>query len=237
MTFSVATWNCADGFAHKIPWLGDLKADFITVQEVRQKAFEKAVPFYRHAFFQPSNTARGLAVFSNLAAPIDILPMRLRKSDQCYLAVTARLPFGDVDILSAWVKPVEDYVRPSHRAFRAFFRASKAPYKIVLGDLNQNKIFDKKRRLGLFSDTLKIMRKHKMVSAYHQMMMEGFGEETRPTHFLTYSSVRPYHLDYIFTSDAIKTRTCDVFPELPWFTDRRSDHLPMRAVIETPNKP
>jgi len=238
LTFTVATWNCADGFARKFPWLKDLNADFIAVQEVRQKAFDQVAPLYRHAFYLPSKTARGVAIFSNLDVPFQPLPMRLRKSDRCYLAVTVSMPSGDVDILNAWVKPVEDYVRPSHRALRAFFRASKAPFKIVLGDLNQNRVLDKRRKLGLFTDTIKIMRKNKMVSAYHQMANEEFGAETRPTHFLTYSSARLYHLDYIFTSVAFEIQSCEVFPEQPWFTDRRSDHLPMRAVIEneTPNR-
>ncbi|MCP5086918.1 MAG: endonuclease/exonuclease/phosphatase family protein [Rhodobacteraceae bacterium] len=234
MNLTFTTWNCADGFARKSAYLNELDADFITVQEVRRPAFEQLSGFYRHAFYQQSNTARGIAVFSNLDADVSVLPMRLRKADHCYLAVQIDLPGGALDVLSAWVKPVEDYVRPSQRAFRAFFRASAAPYKIILGDLNQNLVFDRNRRLGLFAKTASQMAKHGLRSLYHEATSDGFGDESRPTHFLTYDKSRPYHLDYIFASQNLPLVKFELFSQDPWSDQRRSDHLPLRAQLEFP---
>ncbi len=173
-------------------------------------------------------------MFSNLDCDMTMLPMRVRKSDQCYLAVTAALPAGDVDILNAWVKPAEDYVRPSQRVFRSFFRASKSPHRMILGDLNQNAIFDANRRLGLFKNTEKLMRNHRMRSLYHSATKEKFGHESRPTHYLTYAKSRPYHLDYIFVSDGLTLNGFALFPDDPWTEKRRSDHLPLRAILKLP---
>ena len=232
MNFSIATWNCADGFIRKIPFLDELDADIITVQELRLAGFEQAAPLFNRAVFQPSSTARGIAVFCRRDWPLQRIEYRRRKSDQCYLPVTVETPAGKVDILASWVKPVEDYVRPSQRAFRAFFKASTSPHKLVLGDLNQNRIFDENRRLGLFKKTEAIMARNGMRSLYHETTGEDFGAETRPTHFLTYNFKRPYHLDYIYASHALKTRAFSLFPENPWATERRSDHLPMRGEVE-----
>ncbi|MCP5075946.1 MAG: endonuclease/exonuclease/phosphatase family protein [Rhodobacteraceae bacterium] len=232
MRLTVATWNCADGFARKTDYLDELNADVITVQEVRRSAFDQTARRYRHAFYQSSNTARGLAVFSDLTVEIDVLPLALHKSDQCYLALKISLPAGNIDVLCAWVKPVEDYVRPSQRALHAFFRASEAPGKIALGDLNQNAVFDQNRRLGLFSKTVAMMTEKGMRSLYHQATSESYGEESRPTHYLTYARTRPYHLDYIFASESLRLKSFELYPEDPWSEQRRSDHLPLRAELD-----
>lgn len=222
---SVATWNCADGFAKKAHFLDEIAADLICVQEIREAAFQAVAPAWRQAFFCPSHSARGMAIFSNLADALQPFPMRYRRSDRAYIALAS----DRFAVLGAWVKPAENYVTPSQRVLRQFFRKLDRP-AIVLGDLNQNAVFDASRRTGLFVDTRKMMARAGLRSLYHQHTGDPFGQE-QPTHWLTYNRDRAFHLDYIWASDAFTLNGFDLFPADPWLTERRSDHLPMRATL------
>ncbi|MEM7441530.1 MAG: endonuclease/exonuclease/phosphatase family protein [Pseudomonadota bacterium] len=223
MNLTVATWNCADGFAKKRPFLAEMDADIICIQELRESAFALEAPNWPHATFAKSDTARGLAIFSRI--PLTPFPMRYRKTDRAYIA----LQNDNFVILGAWVKPAENYVTPSQRVFRQFFRKLDRP-AVILGDLNQNAVFDPARKVGLFKDTEKMMRKADLRSLYHHDTGHAFGQEA-PTHWLTFSEKRPYHLDYIWASHAFKLTRFELFPTDPWLTARRSDHLPMRASL------
>lgn len=226
MRLSVATWNCADGFARKAGWLGEFDADIITIQEVRRAAFDAIADRYVFAHYEPSDTARGVAVFSR--RPLTVWRFRKRKADRCYIA----LRLGDqVDILAAWVKPVEDYARPFQRVLRGFLRHSTASHRIVLGDLNGNVSFDAGRKKGLFRDTLRQFERAGLRSLYHASSGDAHGAEARATHHLTYQAAKPYHLDYIFASENLRCERFELLPEAPWLTERRSDHLPMRAEL------
>ena len=222
---SVATWNCADGFGRKARFLPDLRAEIVCVQEVREAAFAAEAPNWRQAFFAPSQSARGMAVFSNHADRLRPFPMRYRRTDRAYIA----LQTDRFALLGAWVKPAENYVAPALRVLRQFFRKLDRP-AIVLGDLNQNAVFDAARRTGLFSDTLRLMSRAGLRSLYHQHSGHAFGAED-PTHWLTFNPDRPFHLDYIWASDSFVLDSFHRFPEAPWLTERRSDHLPMRATL------
>ena len=226
MDLTVATWNCADGFAKKRGYLAELDADILCIQEIRQAAFDEEAPNWRFAQFTPSQSARGLALFSRI--PLAPFAMRYRRTDRAYLALQS----DDFAILGAWVKPAENYVTPSQRVFRQFLRKLDKP-AIILGDLNQNAVFDANRRIGLFADTQRMLTRAGLRSLYHQHSGYAFGSEA-PTHWLTFNAERPYHLDYIWASDAFDLRSFTLFPADPWLTERRSDHLPMRAALSLP---
>lgn len=223
LNLTITTWNCADGFAKKRPFLAEMDADILCIQELRENAFAQEAPNWHHATFTKSDTARGLAIFSRV--PLTAFPMRYRKTDRAYVALQSE----DFAILGAWVKPAENYVTPSQRVFRQFLRKLDRP-GLILGDLNQNAVFDPDRKTGLFKDTAKMMEKAGLRSLYHQHSGHSFGQE-EPTHWLTFSEKRPYHLDYIWASHTFRLDRFELFPADPWLTERRSDHLPLRATL------
>jgi len=98
---------------------------------------------------------------------------------------------------------------------------------ILIGDLNSNKIWDYKDRVGNHSDVVKKLETFNICSLYHLLYNQPQGGEKHPTLFMNRKIERPYHVDYCFaSSDFIeKVNSFQIGSFTEW--SKYSDHCPL----------
>jgi endonuclease/exonuclease/phosphatase family metal-dependent hydrolase len=98
---------------------------------------------------------------------------------------------------------------------------------ILVGDFNNNKIWDYKDRVGNHSDVVQKLADNNIQSIYHRHFGVEQGKEKHPTFFLQRNHSKPYHIDYCFASaDLIdKVQNVEIGTYENWTT--HSDHSPL----------
>jgi hypothetical protein len=79
----------------------------------------------------------------------------------------------------------------------------------------------------LWADLMTRLEPLGLVSAYHRFFNEGFGAETRPTHFFKGKQGSPFHLDYFFVPAAWMSRVASVEVGTYEAWSSYSDHAPV----------
>jgi exonuclease III len=97
---------------------------------------------------------------------------------------------------------------------------------IIAGDFNSNAIWDDLRKNN-HSTVVEILKNKDISSVYHKLSGEEFGKETLYT-YLHNSPKKPYHIDYIFASECIITKTTHFNIEsMSLLPELNSDHVPL----------
>jgi len=134
-------------------------------------------------------------------------------------------------LIGAWTKRNQTdknrsyiaYLGHAIEEYRTFIESNQT---VIIGDLNSNKIWDKKRDIN-HSYVVNQLLDLEIQSLYHQKFQEEQGKETRATYFHTKKLSIPHHIDYCFASQELIKSSFDFkIGELNRYYPQ-SDHLPL----------
>lgn len=235
----ILTWNCGGGLRGKVDRARALDADLQVIQEGREQDLPREVPgFARNA----RGTNKGMVVWARRGW--QIAPHPAWREDSGFQQVTPLCvvpPREQVlTVLAVWTHSArrheEAYIGQLHLALDAYEQLL-GPRSIVLGDFNSNARWDSERRRN-HSGVVERLASRGLTSAYHRWFDEPQGSETRPTHWLTRNALRPFHLDYVFSSADLPAREVTLGSYEQWCRKKDeggvSDHAPMAVTLGTP---
>ena len=108
---------------------------------------------------------------------------------------------------------------------------TKLKKSIIAGDFNSNVFWDKRNRWWNHSDVVRELKELGIESLYHRYFSEDQGKESQPTFYLYKNQTKPYHIDYIFTSEEFtkSVKGMSIGRASKWL--KLSDHLPVFCEI------
>ena len=110
-----------------------------------------------------------------------------------------------------------------------YLQVNKQKFKriIIAGDFNSNAIWDEWDRWWNHSNVIHELNEIGIKSLYHSFTGEQQGKETKPTFYMNRKIHKPYHIDYIFSSNEFLNNLIDIrlFEVEDWI--KISDHVPM----------
>lgn len=228
------TWNCCvGGFRNKAKYVAELRPDALAVQEVTHRDEVLIFPddpqptFARRAASRPN--ARGIGLYSytdTKLAQLDVLD-----SNYGFIRHEARCGELEFQVVAVWTYPAEPRTRNYRQVIEGIETHAdwiREHPTVIMGDFNDNGSF----RKTSIPELLDLLRPLGLVSAYHTKYAEGFGQETRPTHYYKKRQDAPFHLDYVFlpASWAQRITTVEVGTYEDWH--RMSDHVPVIVDVD-----
>lgn len=97
----------------------------------------------------------------------------------------------------------------------------------IVGDFNSNVFWDKKHRCWNHSDVVRELNAIEISSLYHGCSNEPQGTESAPTFYLHRDLKKPYHIDYAFVSESIKSNRPNFYVGSAEDWLKHSDHMPI----------
>ncbi len=102
---------------------------------------------------------------------------------------------------------------------------------ILCGDFNSNTIWDEPDRWWNHSDVVKELAEIGISSLYHHLTGEPQGKEKQKTFYMYRKHNKPYHIDYVFISNALlDTSSLKVHGCKNWL--ECSDHVPLEFTVK-----
>jgi len=118
--------------------------------------------------------------------------------------------------------------------FYAEFLSSKKE-TLVVGDFNNNFIWDKRDNPANHSRTVDALARAGLRSAYHVWFGEDFGKETQGTFYFYGHITKPYHIDYAFLQKDSFNALSVVELGRPEDWLQYSDHVPLVLELSSRN--
>ena len=219
----IVSWNCCGKFREKFTKLTELDADIYVIQECENPetaTHQEYKKFAENALWQGYTPSRGLGVF-----PRSSLSAKQLGWENCLLRHFMPVAINGLTLLAVWAcRPyIEEYA-----IYQAIHYDKFNSEMVVIGDLNSNKIWDKKSARipsgRSHSDVVSRLAQKGLCSAYHYINGENQGEETRPTFYMHRNKNKPYHIDYCFI-DPNKMKDFSIPDSEYWL--QYSDHVPI----------
>lgn len=227
------TWNCNMAFRKKANRILEYEPDILIIQEsenINKINIDDFIIKPKQSFWFGDNDNKGISIFNfssikmeQIEIPFEnnkwIIPFKLFGKEELILfAVWAMNHRGNKII---------NKVRPAYRTFKTLEKYFNKNV-IILGDFNNNKIWDNKStNIGSFSDIVNLYKSHDILSCYHTYFNEDFGEETTKTLVWRKNLSTTYHVDYCFTSKNIMKVMDKIYVgKFEEWMDI-SDHVPM----------
>jgi exonuclease III len=230
----LVTWNCNGRFRDKVSAINQLDADVYIIQECEDpkrvsKPSTEYNDFCSNFAWTGDDKNKGLGVFSKYK-----LRKKQEELDEKFGQGTLKwfLPL-DIDeklsIVGVW----------AHRADGGEFRYIGQFYKylinnlpeltnsVIMGDFNSNAIWDYKRLEWGHSTCVRMLKEVGIESVYHRLRNEQHGKEVISTFFLQRNPNKPYHIDYVFSPEALIDKTMELRIETFDNWKHLSDHVPL----------
>lgn len=228
----IVTWNCNGAFRNKFNQISNLNADILIIQEC-ENPMETSNQNYKlwakNYIWIGDNKNKGLAIF----AKPNIKLQRLNWSNQFKdHTVNYFLPCkinDDFNLLAVWAhynnSPNFGYIGQFWKYLQ--INKDKLNNSIIAGDFNSNTIWNQWDRWWNHSDVINELEEIGITSLYHHFHNESQGEETKSTFFLQRKQSKPYHIDYILSSQNFITKTSifEIGDFDKWI--ELSDHMPL----------
>jgi Endonuclease/Exonuclease/phosphatase family len=225
----LVTWNCHRGpFEKKVPLLSALNPDLAVIQECARPVEES-----NSCLWFGDNPKQSIAIVSKPPYILSRIPALEDVPKYAIpVAVGGPLPFT---ILAVWSKArqLHNYVAAVVRAIHMYRELIEAGPTVVIGDLNSNRIWDKRRPPDRnHSALVATLEGMNIISAYHTFYDEPQGSETRATYYFRWNKTRPYHIDYCFIPSAwrVNLTRVEVASYEGW--ELASDHRPLVVELE-----
>ncbi len=223
----IVTWNCNRALRRKLGPLLELDPDVAVIQEC-----EKSVqpPDGYTFFWHGLDVNKGLGIL----AKSPIAPLQHPICEQTAFFVPVFFPVLDLRLLAVWAfnHRVERFDPPrTGAALDAIEQVSNwlaSSRSAVVGDFNNNASWDKKLKSNNFRDISNRLTSLGLVSAYHQVTGEEYGQESAMTHYWRKSDATRYHIDYCFVHKALDVASVSIPTFEPWRA--LSDHVPVLTV-------
>ena len=223
-------------FRKKYPAILSYDPDILIVPECENPDLFDST-FYTGALWIGKNQHKGLGVFS--FHDYEISTHESYSGDFLYaLPVQLESP-ENLNLIAFWAMnnlrdPGRRYIGEVWRALGYYQNLFDSP-AVVAGDFNWNIIWDHRPKMDLygdFADVTAFLGRYDVQSLYHASAGIPFGREPDPTLYHRKNRLKPYHVDYIFSSSDLLCRmesmTVGGYDE--WIT--LSDHMPVMATFQ-----
>jgi len=209
------TWNCARGpWPRKRDALAALGADVAIVTEAPRACAEDGLPWFGRADAKNGTTV--------LLGPEYRFEVAAKPSRQPCVNALRIIGPETFTLVTVWTWPAPNYRQPLLSGIRKYCRLP-GPF-VVAGDFNGNPVFDKPRGRVRWSSCFDAVERLGVTSAYHAYTSEGYGRESRATHYFLRNAARTFHIDFVFIPTQWTIRNVTVPP----FEDyAMSDHRPV----------
>ncbi|AFV22402.1 hypothetical protein Mpsy_0193 [Methanolobus psychrophilus R15] len=206
--------------------------DLLIVPEC-EKPTKYGNQFYHEAIWGGDNENMGLGIFSFNNIIIDMHSSYSKKYRYAIpVKVTNLKDMNELNLIAIWSKPDSKgrYVTQIWDSLN-YYKDLLESNTIVVGDFNSSVFWDKKSKNPdhiNFIDVVDLLGQYNIYSAYHTHSNIEFGSETeQPTLYFTKHKDKQYHIDYIFASDDVISRTNSVSigTHDEWIS--YSDHMPL----------
>lgn len=218
------------GFALKARWLAALAPDIAIISEITKADFDGAGA----ASGAWTGAKKGLAIFGGNGWRIDVINDAPAPH---VLAVRAIRGAESLLIVGVWTLPVDgDYVVPVTRGLEQIGELLTGDVMLA-GDFNANPIWDKGRSLPRqFASVINDLSARGIKSIWHERTGEIHGAEATPTFYHHLHHDKPFHIDYVFTSERLRTRVqgIEIGAYADWVATKRSDHVPIIVDLGPP---
>jgi hypothetical protein len=201
------------------------------IQECENPASVKEVDFQNWAsnrLWTGSNDRKGLGIFADPKTKIELLDW---KSGRLQHFIPCRVN-SDFNLIAAWCHGASSRYAYIGQLWK-YMQRHKLNFgkSVIAGDLNSNTFWDKKRRLWNHSEVVRVLKKSRIESLYHNHFQEEQGKEKQPTFYLYKDLSKPYHLDYVFASEEfhMSLKTVTIGDPTQWL--HFSDHMPLALEV------
>ncbi len=248
----IVTWNCNGAFRRKLAEAESLQADILVVQECEDPKHSSLA--YRQwagdYLWIGESKNKGIGVFPRNGHQVEKLHWSSKFTVQGFTSSSPAqswrtedlrlfLPFiinQQITVLSVWTKATAgstfSYIGQFWKYLQVHRKDLSQPKTVIIGDFNSNVIWDRPDRWWNHSDVLSELDQIGMKSQYHHCYGEAPGTETKPTFYMQRNLLKPYHIDYAFTSSDLTDRsTVRIADSQYWLPV--SDHVPV--VLEIPD--
>lgn len=224
----IVSWNCNGALRKKLHLLDELNADVLVIQECEDPAQIQDAHYKQWSanyLWTGHNKNKGLGVFAKSGRRLEPLDL---DAGRAQLFLPCRI--DEITLLAVWTKeansPTFKYIGQLYKWLQLHKAQLAKQRAIVIGDLNSNACWDVWDRWWNHSDVVKELASLGLHSLYHAQTGQSQGSETQPTFFLHRKVEKPYHIDYAFLSEALKTGA-DLSIGATEFWLEHSDHLPL----------
>lgn len=224
--FRIVSWNCNKALAEKARRLLDLRPDVAIVQEC---AATSELDEMVRIGWTGEYAYSGLAVFARSDLGVTVAGDVWDPTREWFLPV--RVPSLGLDILASWAmhqrghedRPKQGRIHATMEHYRGFLAGGPA---LVIGDLNDNVIWDQKR-VPSFARLTALLGEMGLINLYYERTGETPGAESQGSLYFYRHSDKSYLIDHAFLSGAWLARVADfkVGRASDWLDV--SDHTPL----------
>ena len=228
----IVTWNCNGALRKKFGRLSELEADIYIVQECEDPSLAKDKEYQNWAsnyLWIGDSKNKGLAIFAKDSIKLDLLDWSNEYEDHSvkyFLPCTIDNKFN---LLGVWTHKNNSPNFGYMGQFWKYLQVNKNHFDnvIIAGDFNSNAIWDQWDRWWNHTDVVNILKQQNILSVYHELNNEEQGKELRPTFYLQRKIEKPYHIDFVFSSETIlkQVTNFEIGDLSKWI--EISDHLPV----------
>lgn len=224
----ITTWNCRQGYAGKADLLAGIGADVAVIPESGPGILEA---LGGHWLRQDEDDTRGLGMSAQ--EPWSLTPVRFTPDGPLVVPVLVDGPVP-FTLLAVWATPGGEGPHPYARQMLDVLGQNPAVLPdhplVVAGDFNLAMPMD-----DGFAAVADALGELGLVSAWHEVSGEEFGQESVQTHVYGPRKNRS-HIDYIWIPrDWLPAvRSIEIGREDEWIGQGRSDHCPITIELSVP---
>lgn len=224
----IVTWNCNGAFRRKYERISALNADVYVIQECENPATSSTdyQDWAGRYIWTGKSGKKGIGVFVKNGLDVTLMNWPNFELEQ-FLPVR----IDNITLLAVWTKNSSSmgYIGQLWQYLQHNLKKFNQD-TIICGDLNSNKIWDKRGRAWNHSECIDQLELTGFHSLYHHWSGEDQGKETTPTFYLHRNIDKPYHIDYLFVHYSVINETIlngEVGRPEEWLS--LSDHMPLSA--------
>jgi len=229
----IVTWNCKGAYRKKHNKLvAEYDPDIWVIQECENPdRLNKSKEFNHSGSLQwfGDNPNRGVGIFSKPGISLEIDSFHsdaYRYVIPVTVCTSKRLRLLVVWAMNDKIDRKKRYIGQVYKAL-CHYSDKIDESTFVLGDFNWNVSFKQSGELyGNLEDVITLLASKGIVSCYHILRKENFGNETIPTLYFRGQQNSQFHIDYIFAhNEKIAKGIIDIGEWEPWW--HFSDHVPI----------
>lgn len=202
----VVSWNCGGAFRKKFQFIERaFEPDILVIQECENPATssEEFRMWAGDCLWIGESKNKGLGVFDRSGIGLTSLDW---PSEGLQSFLPCRV--GSMLLVAIWTKQAKSpnfrYIGQLWKYLQLYGERLRGEPVCIVGDWNSNSRWDEWDRWWNHSDVVRELENMGIASVYHEHFSEKQGQETRPTLYHRKDKSKSYHVDFGFSSQALR---------------------------------